>query len=267
MNRFIVAYILCLISINEAIAQRNQISLRHSTNLSILQFEDSILDFFERNSGIASDLHTGIRINKPLITSSVEYSYARLNKKNIQVGFWLRKIVRGVRTSYTHRLSSPVDTTFSNVNYGGIDLVYRMKSHEVGLLFGWRAIVKNNTKFTIKIKPAIDVYDKLELKSNTFYRDLGFSIPTGNERRHFNSNEDNFVPRFFDNLDNNLFRTSLYINTSFSKGTIVKGVSLVSGLNFGFSTPLFTKDRSILSFLPDGWILLFNVDFAVAYEF
>ncbi len=262
---FVLTFVCLHLNITNGLAQKNSISIEHSTILSKLQFEEKITDFYERNTGRFSYLYGWTEMNQPLITSSIRISYKRNISKKIQIGIWGRKLTRGLRGAYSFNITSIQDTAALSDTYGGFDLVYRLKSFETGLSVEYEIFTNKVFSFCIGLKPALDVYDILEIKTNVLNRLNGVISPTGDEQRHFNSGIDKFFERYKDHLKRDFYRGSLYFSGIMEYQTIVPNLSFTTSIEIGGSTPLKTNDPAPLSFLPDGWIFLSSIQFGVAY--
>ena len=237
-------------------AQKNSFEINYTALLSKLLYKKSFDDFHSRNSGPFSSLYFNTTMDKPLLTTTIQFSYHRKLGKKIEVGIWGREMIRGIKSPYNYMEGS-----------GGYNLVYRYDSFELGLSTRYLIFQGKIMGLKIRFNPALDIYDSLKLKSNRLNRNTGVAIPTGNVGGRFNSGEETFFKRIKDHLDLSLFKLSLYTSLDLECRTIIKGLFFTGSIEIGGSTPLKTKDEAILSFLPDGWIISGSVDFGLAYKF
>ncbi len=237
-------------------AQKNSLEINYTAVVSKLLYKKSFDDFHSRNSGPESNLYFNTTMDKPLFSTTFQFSYHRKLSKKIELGIWGREMIRGVKSPYNYM-----------EDFGGFNLIYRYNSYELGLSTSYLIFQGEMMGLKIRFNPALDIYNTLELRSNRINRNTGIAIPTGNVGGRFNSGKETFFKRIKDNLDHDLFKLSLYTSLDFEFKTIVKGVFFTGSVEFGGSTPLKTKDEATLSFLPDGWIILASVDFGLAYKF
>lgn len=265
--RAIISFTIIIFSQTAVYAQKNSFEINYTAILSKLLYKESFDDFHNRNSGPTSSLYFNTKMNKPLSSTAIQFSYHRKLSKKFEVGIWGRELIRGLKSPYTFNINMNEDPSNYSENYGGYNLIYRYNSYELGLSTRYLIFQGQIVGIKIRFSPALDIYNTLQLKSNSINRNTGIAVPTGNVDGRFNSGKERFFKRIKDNLDSDRFKLSLYTSLDFEFKTIVKGLFFTSSLEFGGSTPLKTKEEATLSFLPDGWIILGNIDFGLAYKF
>ena len=266
--RYFLLLLISLLSINrKCLAQKNIISVEHSTILSKLQFEEKIDDFYTRNRGPVSSLYWKTKMNRPIITTSTRFSYQRKVTDKISVGTWGRKLTRGLKSEYSFDIVNIQDTAVLSDSYGGFNLIYRLRSFEIGLSLDYHFFSNQAITYIVGIKPAFDIYSSLEIKGNVLNRMKGTVFFAERSIEHFHSEREIFLDRYKDHIEYELYRMSLYFTGIIEYKTVIKGLFLKCSLEVGGSTPLKTKDPAPLSFLPDGWILLGSVQFGLSYHF
>lgn len=266
--KFIYLSFVSLFVCSYAFSQNNHVSVEYATIISKLCFQEAIADFYTRNGGgNIAFLYSKTELNQPLLTSAVRLRYEREVGNKVKVGIWGRKIIRGLKSRYSYNIVPIADTASLSNTYGGFNLVYRLKSSEVGLSFDYTIFSTSSMKYSIGLNTAFDVYNTLEIKSNVINRSSGVIIPTEEFRIHFNSGESGFWERYKEHVQEELYRMGIYLSGKVNHTTIVKGLSLNCSLELGWSSPLSTKDPAPLSFLPDGWVISGSANFGISYSF
>lgn len=251
-----------VINLNSISAQKNTITLEHSTIVSKLLFKEAILDHFDRNGGWFNTKVKSKPLELPIITSTVAYSYERNVSRKIKIGIKGRRLTRGLQSRTLYQGDDIVD---GNLNLG---ITYRLTSYELALISSFDILTKKNLKLGLRYTFAYDTHIILNLKNKTFQRFTGNSTSNGSFKNHYNSGRTyNLIKNIGFNHKNKTYRFGNYMSFYMISKTILKNLHLVSSVTIGGSTQLRTKDQRILDFLPDGQIVLASLDFGLSYSF
>ena len=245
------------------VAQKNRISFEYLSVYSKLLYQNSFDDFYSRNAVGESLLYDKTELNKFLFSNTISFAFQREIKPHLTIGIYGRKITRGIQSNNSYNIVSINDTSSLNPNYGGFRLIYRLKSFDVGLSGRNTIVNKDKYQLSFGIKVGLEIYDILELKLYTIRKNSGVLIPSGNQISHYRIKN----ATLFEKISNGLFKLGFYLSINQTYKLPIKNVLLLSSFDFGFSTPMITKEERVLSFLPDGYIIFSSLNFGLGYEF